>query len=209
MYLEGLIFLSMNHIIGLLSPGPCMAMVVKNSLYSRENGMMTVVGATLGSFTIKTISVLGLALILSQSPVLFDVFKICGGGYLIYLGGYSFVQAYKDYQNPPHLCAQTHSALTGKPFLSGYLMSLSNPMSSVRFLAIFSSAISAEMSLPLQLSYLIFLAIISFVYLTVISLFFSTSLIQEKMQRYRYILSSFFGITMVYWGSLVLMKTLN
>lgn len=60
MYLSGLIFLVTQHIIGLLAIGPCTALVIRNSLYSRTQGLHTVFGATLGSFSIKTLSILGL-----------------------------------------------------------------------------------------------------------------------------------------------------
>ena len=66
-YLSGLVFLATQHVIGLLAPGPCTALVIRNSLYSRLQGIWTVCGATLGSFSVKTLSVLGLALLLMHS----------------------------------------------------------------------------------------------------------------------------------------------
>jgi threonine/homoserine/homoserine lactone efflux protein len=207
-YLSGLIFLVTQHIVGLIAPGPCTALVIRNSLYSRSQGLRTVLGAVLGSFSIKTLSVLGLALLLTYSPQLFQVFKVVGGAYLIFLGGQSLRRAYGEFYVPSSLLQTTENSqiqqAAGTPFLSGYLMSMANPLSSIRFVAIFSTAITADMPLPLQLSYLIILAIISFSFYMCVALFFSTTVIQEKLAKHRYILSTILGGTLIYWGIKIL-----
>lgn len=209
-YLSGLIFLVTQHVIGLLAPGPCTALVIRNSIYSRLQGIWTVFGATLGSFSIKTLSVLGLALLLMHSPMLFQAFKVGGGLFLIYLGARSFWSAYKDFCMTPAVIQGTKaSKAKGAPFISGYLMSMANPMSSVRFVALFSTAITLEMPLLLQLSYLLVLAVISFTFYICMALFFSTSTIQEKMTRYRYILNIVLGGSLIYWGVKVLQISMS
>lgn len=205
MYLSGLTFLVTQHIIGLLAIGPCTALVIRNSLYSRTQGLHTVLGATLGSFSIKTLSILGLALLLMHSPHLFDAFKMAGAGFLVYLGARSLWNAYKEFEARSKLEVTLEDKHTkGAPFISGYLMSMANPMSSVRFIALFSTAITPEMPLMLQLSYLVVLAIISLVFYSCMALFFSTEAIQKSMTRYRYILSAVLGITLIYWGLKIL-----
>jgi len=209
-YLSGLVFLVTQHVIGLLAPGPCTALVIRNSIYSRIQGLRTVLGATLGSFSIKTISVLGLALLLMHSPALFQVFKVAGGMFLVFLGAQSLWGAYKEfYANPEIISDSNNKQVKGAPFISGYLMSMANPMSSVRFIALFSTAVTLEMPLLMQLSYLIVLAIISFTFYLCMALFFSTTTIQATMARYRYILSAILGGSLIYWGVKVLQISLT
>lgn len=204
-YLAGLIFLVTQHVMGLLAPGPCTALVIRNSIYSRIQGLRTVAGATLGSFSIKTLSVLGLALLLMHSPHLFQAFKVAGGAFLIFLGGQSLWRAYGEfYMGSNGLKTTEMEKVQGTPFISGYLMSIANPMSSVRFIALFATAITVEMPLLLQLSYLVVLAIISFTFYLCMALFFSTTTIQKKMANYRYILSAILGCTLIYWGIKIL-----
>jgi threonine/homoserine/homoserine lactone efflux protein len=204
-YLSGLIFLVTQHVVGLLAPGPCTALVIRNCIYSRIQGLRTVAGATLGSFSIKTLSVLGLALLLMHSPELFQAFKLAGGGFLIFLGGQSLWRAYGEFYKRSDVLENKDAKKTkGKPFISGYFMSMANPMSSVRFIALFATAITVEMPLLLQLSYLVVLAIISFTFYLCMALFFSTATIQEKMAKYRYILSLILGGSLIYWGAKVL-----
>lgn len=204
-YLAGLIFLVTQHVIGLVAPGPCTALVIRNSLYSRLQGIRTVLGATLGSFSIKTLSVLGLAVLLTHSPGLFHIFKVAGGAYLIFLGGYSFWRAYSEFCTRSTIVIDSgNKKIIGTPFTAGYFMSMANPMSSVRFIALFSTAITLEMPLLLQLSYLVVLAVISLTFYLCVSLFFSTTTIQENMNKYRYLLSALLGGTLIYWGVKIL-----
>lgn len=206
MYLDGLIFLITQHVIGLLSIGPCTALVIRNSISSRTEGLYTVFGATLGSFSIKTLSVLGLSLLLMHSPNLLEAFKIAGACFLIYLGVKSLWSAYKEFQvrkNDSSLFLQDIN-VKKTPFISGYLMSMANPMSSVRFIAIFSTAITSDTPFVFQISYLAVLAIISLLFYSLMALFFSTEAIQKNMIRFRYILSATLGATLIFWGVKIL-----
>jgi len=221
-YFAGLQFLVTQHILGIIMPGPCMAIVIRQSIDDRWKGLKTVIGSVLGSFSVKTLSVLGLALILQQMPSLFNIVKILGGSYLLFLGWVSFRHSYFDWkhfkksQKPgfieplPQASApilRVFKNLTN-PLMIGYLISFSNPLSSVRFIALFATAISADMPLSLQLSYLLVLALISLIMFGAIALFFSTEQIQHVLQRYRFVLNGFLGCTMAYWGCKVFQVTL-
>jgi threonine/homoserine/homoserine lactone efflux protein len=201
LYFSGLIFLVAQHILGLLSIGPCTALVIRNSLYNRWVGLRTVFGATLGSFSIKSLSVCGLALLMTHNPNLFEVFKVAGGGYLVLLGIQSLVRAYKEFHSRLVIGSMTYK---GSPFISGYLMSLSNPMSSIRFIALFATVVNVDTPVLVQFSYLIALAVISLIFYGLMALFFSTQAIQETMNKYRYGLSAFLGGTLIYWGVKIL-----
>lgn len=210
MYVDGLIFLVTQHVIGLFSMGPCTALVLRTSLASREKGLKIVYGAVCGSFSIKTLSVLGLALILTRYPAFFHCFKIAGATYLIWLGLACFVNAYKTLkiQKNVEITVGNDESFKRSPFWAGYWMSMANPLSSVRFIALFSTAITVGMPLFLQLSYLVILAVISLVFYVCVALFFSHSKIQNVMTRYRHILDTILGSTLLYWGIKIFRATL-
>lgn len=209
-YLSGLIFLVTQHVIGLFSMGPCTALVLRTSLASREKGLKLVYGAVFGSFSIKTLSVLGLALVLTQYPPLFHCFKIVGAAYLVWLGLMCFINAYKTFTMPKNveITVGNDESFKRSPFWAGYWMSMANPLSSVRFIALFSTAITVDMPLLLQLSYLVVLAAISLVFYVCVSLFFSHSKIQNIMAKYRHILDMILGSTLMYWGLKIFKATL-
>lgn len=74
------------HILGLVSPGPDFVIAVKHSLqYSRATGLWTALGIGLGIIVHVSYCFLGIAFIVSQSILLFNIIKLCGAGYLIFL----------------------------------------------------------------------------------------------------------------------------
>ena len=213
LYFQGMWFLAVQHFLGVISPGPTMAIVIANSIDNRMKGLKTVFGACIGSFTIKSLSILGLAFIIRQSPFLFDAIKIFGGCYLTVLGLIFLRSAYDNWQDYrkdkiTHVAASSHSPilrfvknLDDKPLLVGFLVNMTNPMSSVRFVVIFATAITPDMPLPMQLSYLVVLFAISITYFSLVALFFSEGRIQHLLQRYRFVINTILGATMIYWGS--------
>lgn len=75
-----------------IMPGADSMIVMKNTLvYQKPAGRMTVLGILAGHFVWIVISVLGLAVIITNSPMLFNIIKYMGAAYLIYIGVKSFM----------------------------------------------------------------------------------------------------------------------
>ncbi len=75
-----------------IMPGADSMIVMKNTLvYQKSAGRMTVLGILAGHFVWIVISVLGLAVIITNSPMLFNIIKYMGAAYLIYIGVKSFM----------------------------------------------------------------------------------------------------------------------
>ncbi len=86
-YLPLILALTGIQLVGLTSPGPDFAVVVRNSLiYSRRTGLLTAVGVALGTFVHLAYILLGLGIFISKTVWLFQMFKYLGAGYLIYIG---------------------------------------------------------------------------------------------------------------------------
>ena len=86
-YLPSILALTGIQLVGLISPGPDFAVVVRNSLiYSRRTGVLTAVGVALGIFVHLAYILLGLGILISKTLWLFHLIKYLGAGYLIYIG---------------------------------------------------------------------------------------------------------------------------
>ncbi len=73
-----------------LTPGADTMMVIKNALaHGRRGGLLTVLGVNSGLIVHAMLSGAGLSLILVQSAAAFEVVKLLGAGYLVYLGAKS------------------------------------------------------------------------------------------------------------------------
>src|SRR5690606_9983471 len=75
------------HLLAVASPGPDFAVVVRESVtQGHRTGSWTALGVGCGIFLHVAYSLLGIGLIVSQSIVLFNLFKWLAAAYLLYLG---------------------------------------------------------------------------------------------------------------------------
>ncbi|WP_278398127.1 LysE family translocator, partial [Stutzerimonas kunmingensis] len=87
MYWMEFMTVALVHLLAVASPGPDFAVVVRESVtQGRRVGSWTALGVGCGIFVHVAYSLLGIGLIVSQSIVLFNLFKWLAAGYLLYLG---------------------------------------------------------------------------------------------------------------------------
>lgn len=203
-YLSGLVFLISFQFLNTISPGPTMALVIRNSLYARKKGMETAFGVFLGSFFVKALSIFGLAILIEKTPWLLFLIQTLGGGYLLIVGMLSFQRAFYDLKLKHHSAypLEKNPGLEEKtsPLVSGFLVNTINPLNALGFLAIFSTAIDSFMPLTVQLSYVVILSLVSFAVFAVIAFFFSDARVQTCLSKYTCLLNFLTGLAMIYWG---------
>ena len=74
-------------LLAIISPGPDFAMVTRNCLLqSRRAGVFTALGIGLGVLVHVAYTLVGVGLLIEQSPWLFNTLRLAGACYLIYLG---------------------------------------------------------------------------------------------------------------------------
>src|SRR3712207_6462247 len=96
-FLEGWMTVFVVSTLGMISPGPNFAITIKNSLlHSRLAGMWTAVGVAVGNLVHVVFSLLGIAVIVSQSILLFNTLKWFGVAYLAYIGLKSLLARRED-----------------------------------------------------------------------------------------------------------------
>ena len=90
-YLPELISVSIIAIFMAISPGADFVMVTRNSVfYGRLAGLYSSLGVSLAIWIHVAYSIAGLAIIISNSIVLFSIIKYLGAAYLIYIGWKTF-----------------------------------------------------------------------------------------------------------------------
>jgi RhtB (resistance to homoserine/threonine) family protein len=131
-------------IAGLLTitPGADTMLVIRNVMArGRRAGFLTTIGACCGIFVHATLSALGLSLILVNSALAFEVVKMIGAAYLVWLGIQSLRQAFR----------RKHSAAGGagarpargyRSLVEGFLSNVLNPKVAVFYLAFFPQFMS-------------------------------------------------------------------
>ncbi len=108
------------------TPGPNMLHVMSRSQrFGFSRSMAAMAGCLAAILLALTASVAGLAALLIASPLLFEVLRYVGAGYLIYLG----VSAWRGGGSPLDIAAdgQPPARSAWQLFRGGFLVSISNP----------------------------------------------------------------------------------
>ena len=130
-----------------LTPGADTMLVMRNVLARGQRaGILTAVGVCSGLFFHATLSALGLSLILVRSAVVFEIVKLTGACYLIFLGSQSLWRAlHHGASNVP----DTHESIVieqkkerWRSIVEGLLTNVLNPKVAIFYLAFLPQFIS-------------------------------------------------------------------
>jgi len=124
-------------LLGAMSPGPSMAVVIHNAIFKgRYNGILTSTGHGIGIAIYATLAVLGLGLIIEANIFIFNSLKILSIIFLIFIGMKSILNNEKLNLEKKDVRGKTIS------FLQGFSISILNPKILVWFIAIYSQFMS-------------------------------------------------------------------
>jgi threonine/homoserine/homoserine lactone efflux protein len=130
-------------IVGAMSPGPSLALVIRNNItYNRLAGIMTSIGHGLGIAVYATMAVFGLGLILHTNQSLFLIIQVLGLIFLFFLGVLFIFQKKSD-----EIINQNKNQNQINSFFQGFLIAVINPKILIWFTAIYSQFISIESNL--------------------------------------------------------------
>ena len=131
-------------LLGAISPGPSMAVVINNAIFKgRYNGILTSIGHGIGIAVYATFAVLGLGLIIKNNLFIFNSLKILSIIFLIIIGMKSILNNGKMNLEKKELKEKTIS------FLQGFSISILNPKIFVWFIAVYSQFMSINNQLIL------------------------------------------------------------
>ena len=133
-------------VLGAMSPGPSLAIVVRNTITGgRKQGVLTGIGHGLGICFYAGLVVTGLTLALVANPQVEAAINYAGGALLLWLGlsfiGIKFRAVLGGSSNEE---SEEKENYDGGGFVGGLLIALLNPKIAAFFLAIFSPFISAD-----------------------------------------------------------------
>ncbi|TDO98753.1 LysE family translocator [Marinomonas balearica] len=131
-------------VMGALSPGPSLAVVLRVTLMqSSKHGVVTALAHGFGVGLWAIVSMVGLAVLIQEYPKIFYWVSVSGGGYLIWMGLKALRYAGKGQMSE----TDTHVGSYLIAMRDGLLVSLLNPKLALFFIALFSQFIEPEMGL--------------------------------------------------------------
>ncbi|AJE16428.1 MULTISPECIES: LysE family translocator [Stutzerimonas] len=183
MYWMEFLTVALVHLLAVASPGPDFAVVVRESVTQGQRaGLWTALGVGSGIFVHIAYSLLGIGLIVSQSILLFNLFKWLAAGYLVYLG-------WKALRARPQLEAATLTAgpvptrRARQAFTVGFVTNGLNPKATLFFLSLFTVVISHDTPLAVQAGYGLYLACATTLWFCLVAWLFSRDRVRAGFAR--------------------------
>lgn len=198
-YLDEFLLIAIAHFFAVASPGPDFAVVLKQSVQQgRRNALWTSAGVGVAILLHVGYCVLGVALILTQSPNLFIALKYLAGAYLAYLG----VQALRAAKPPEN----TSDAIESKTVLEesvwlafrrGFLTNALNPKATLFFMSLFTLVISVTTPTSVQIAYGVYMALATWVWFSMLSLVLSKPGVRGFFQKSGYWFDRGIGVILI------------
>jgi threonine efflux protein len=127
--------------MGAMSPGPSLAVVLKHSLNGgMKNGMLAALSHGFGVGLYAAASLLGLGALMLQFPTVYQFLVYLGAAYLVYLG----LKILFSKPNDSELQVQKSAVSSSKALQDGFAIAFLNPKLAIFFLALFSQFIDPE-----------------------------------------------------------------
>ena len=137
-------------VMGAMSPGPSLAVILRNSVSGgRQQGIMSGIGHGLGITFYAVVAVAGLVTMFKTIPHFFLILQIFGSIILIWLGSKMIISAVSHVQSKNE---KEHSQVTGRQgFIEGFLIAFLNPKIAAWLLALFSPFVQPDVAFPEQI----------------------------------------------------------
>jgi len=180
--------------MGALSPGPSLAVVVKNTLFGgAKQGYATAISHGAGVALYAAITALGIGVVIVQSPMLFSFIKYAGAAFLAYLGIKALL---RKKQNPaleqPDVKDQSSTQVING-WRDGFLIAFLNPKLAIFFLALFSQFVDENASIEQKIIMVSTVGTIDALWYLMVAYLFSRGPVLEKLKRNSHIIDKITG----------------
>lgn len=194
-----------SHALAVISPGPDFVLALKNSLtYSRKIGIFTAIGFGLGIGVHVLYSLLGLALLIKESILIFNLIKYFGALYLIYIGVNSFMEKDHSIQLENQIVKKEISEF--KALSMGFLTNVLNPKASLFFLSLFTYIIQSQPSHItlgiISLSMMLNTAI----WFSLVAIFFNIPVVQKQYINSKQKINKVLGVILIIIAFLIIFQ---
>lgn len=193
-----LIAVALFTVLAVISPGADFAMVTRSSYaQGRKAGLAAAVGIALGVQVHVLYTVLGIAVIISQSPTLFLCMKVVGAGYLVYLG-------YKSLTNTARISLDGIDRHTGASLAAalrtGFLTNALNPKTMLFVISAYAQVVQPGSPLALDFAYGAFMSFAHWLWFSLVAVFFSSTALRKAMIERQRLVDRVIGLALIGLG---------
>lgn len=194
-------------LLGAISPGPSLAVVLNNTVAGgRGAGLVCALahGLAVGLYALVTVA--GLALLIARSPLLYTGLQLAGAGYLGYLG-------IRNLRNragaPPMPTAESAAGVAhASAASSGFLVAFLNPKLAIFMLALFSQFLPPEPDIATHALMVATVTLTDALWYALVALVIATGPVLQRLQRSARVVDRVFGVLLIGLGLTVALRLL-
>ena len=180
--------------LGAMSPGPSLAMVVRHTLGGgRGKGIICAWAHSIGIGVYALVTLLGLAVVLKQAPMVFNGIAIIGALYLAYMG----VQALRSKGGMSEKLAAGKSTDALTAARDGLAISLFNPKIMLFFLALFSQFVMVADNMTAKGLIVLTPLLVDGLWYTLIALVLSHSAVLPRLREKAALIDKLSGVVLI------------
>jgi len=190
-------------IVGAMSPGPSMALIIRNSIkYGRVSGILSSVGHAIGIGIYAAVSVAGLQIILINNIFLFNTIQFCGSVFLLVLG----ILFLRD--TGQKLSIQDKQKNVNS-FVQGFAISILNPKILIWFAAIFSQFIEISSTNFVKLTMVLIASSIDGLWYIILTIIVTGFGLKQFLENNTKIIQNISGAVLIFISIIILYNTLS
>ena len=190
-------------IVGAMSPGPSMALIIRNSIkYGRVSGILSSVGHAIGIGIYAGVSVVGLQIILINNIFLFNTIQFCGSVFLLVLG----ILFLRD--TGQKLSIQDNQKSVNS-FMQGFAISILNPKILIWFAAIFSQFIEISSTNFVKFTMVLIASSIDGLWYIILTIIVTGFGLKQFLENNTKIIQNISGAVLIFISIIILYNTLS
>ena len=203
MDIKSLIGMSFICAMGAISPGPSLAVVLRNTISGgRTQGVMTGIGHGIGLGIYAFIAVMGLSSLLLANKQIFNLLQWAGALVLIWL-------AFNMITHNPSSPSKEHEGSGHRGFLEGFMIAFLNPKILVFLVAVFSQFINPDITNSGRFIMAIMAGVIDTTWYVLVAAVLAGTPIVDKLRVNAVIIDRSIGMVLLMLAILLIVKTLG
>jgi len=190
-------------LLGAMSPGPSLALIIRNSInINRMSGIMASIAHGLGICVYATVTVIVLEFIQKNSETIFFVIQICGSIFLIILGLIFVLKKNNESQNDTY---QIYSS----SFAQGFIIAIINPKILIWFIAIYSQFIDINGGLIDKTILVLTPSIIDAIWYSLVAILVTGYGLKEILNKRKFLIQKIIGILLIFIAFSLIYSLIN
>ncbi len=191
-------------LLGAMSPGPSLAVVMNSTLTGGPGaGYVSALAHGAGVALYGLLTVAGLAVLVTSSPMVFLSLQLAGAAYLVYLG----IRALRSTGAPALETSTTegrHNAAT-----SGFLVAFLNPKLAVFMLALFSQFLRPEAQLGERATMVATVGLVDAAWYCLVVALISREVFLKRLRASAQLIDRCFGVILILLALSVVLRSVS